>query len=235
QVSAELGLAGISASTEDLAVMKNLLLAVETGCQLHILHVSTKYAVEFVQMFQKGNKMITAETCPQYFCLTDEMCRGYNTNAKMYPPLRSEEHRQAVLAGLKSGVLSIISTDHAPHTVGDKLQSFEQAAWGSVGLETSFALSYTHLVKTKVLSLSELIAKMTINPARVISISRGTLGIGDVADIAIFALEKPWTVRLSEMETQGANCVFEGMKVFGKAEYVLVNGEVKVKNGAILG
>ncbi|MEI7511618.1 MAG: dihydroorotase [Candidatus Peregrinibacteria bacterium] len=229
-VSTRLALPGISAEAEDMAVFKNLLLAEKTGCQLHLLHNSTKTSVTLIEMFQKRGVKVTAETCPQYFCLTDEICSGYNTFAKMYPPIRSEDHRQAIIDGLKKNIIAIISTDHAPHLHSEKLRSFVESTWGGVGLETSFAAGYTHLVKPGHLTLSQLVEKMTINPAKVIKIDRGTLSKGAVADIAVFDLEVQWTARVSEMQTKGKNCVFEGMEFFGKPVQVFVAGEEKLEN-----
>ncbi len=228
-VSTRLALPGISAEAEDMGVFKNLILAEKTGCRLHLLHNSTKNAVELIAMFQKRGVLVTAETCPQYFCLTDEICNGYNTFAKMYPPIRSKEHQKAVIEGLKNGTISVISTDHAPHLHSEKLRSFLEATWGSVGLETSFAAGYTYLVKAGHLSLSQLVEKMTINPAKVIGIQRGTLEKGAVADISVFDLDIKWTAKVSEMQTKGKNCVFEGMEFFGKPIHVFVAGEEKLE------
>lgn len=233
-VSTKLGLPGIPAIAEDLAVLKNLALAEVTGAKVHILHVSTKGAVEMIRHYQQKGVNVTAETCPQYFCLTDEICDGYNTFAKMYPPIRSAEHRTAIVEGLKDGTLSVITTDHAPHKHAEKLQPFQQAAKGSVGLETSFALGYTHLVKTGLLTLAELVATMSVHAAKVVSIPKGTLSVGASADISIFYLEREWSVKGAEMESKGSNCVFEGMKVFGKADTVLVDGVIKMQHGNII-
>jgi dihydroorotase len=232
-VSTKLGLRGIPAVAEDLAVIKNIMLSETTGAGVHILHVSTKGAVEALRNAHKRGIPVTAETCPQYFVLTDSICDGYDTSAKMYPPVRSEEHRKAVIEGLKDGTLSVITTDHAPHTTHEKLTTFDEAAWGSVGLETSLALSYTYLVKKKILTLPELIAKMTCNPAKVVSIPKGTLTAGADADITIWDPKQKWTVSVSEMETKGKNCVFEGMEVYGKVDRVFVGGREKVRNGKI--
>ncbi len=229
-----LGLPGIPAIAEDIAVMRNLLLAEATGAKIHLMHVSTRKAVEFIETFLKRKVKVTAETCPQYFVLTDAVCDGFNTMAKMYPPLRSEDHRRAIIKGLKSGVISVISTDHAPHTRKEKLKTFTDAAKGTVGLETSFALGYTHLVLKKEISLSSLIEKMTANPAKVISVPKGTLSPGRDADIAIIDPGEKWTIRNDEMETKGRNCVFEGMKVQGRVKEVFVSGEWVVRNGKVL-
>lgn len=233
-MSTKLGLPGIPAVAEDLAIAKNLMLAEMTGARVHILHVSTKGGVDIIRHFQQKGVNVTAETCPQYWALTDEIWEGYNTFAKMYPPIRSEEHRQAIITGLQDGTLSVITTDHAPHKKVEKLQSVQNATNGSVGLETSFAAGYTHLVKPGLLSLSDLISKMTVNAAQVISINKGTLSEGADADISIFDLKKKWMARVDEMETKGGNCVFEGMEFYGKVDTVFVGGIMKVSKGRVL-
>lgn len=227
EISTKLALPGISPQAEDMAVYKNLLLAEKTGCRLHLLHNSTKGSVELIESFQKKGVQVTAETCPQYISLTDEVCDHYNTQGKMYPPIRSKDHQKALIEGLKKNIISVISTDHAPHLWFEKEKPFMESTWGSVGVECSFAVCYTHLVQPGHISLSELVEKMTINPANVIQIERGTLSIGSVADISVFDLQKEWEVKVEEMETKGGNCVFEGMKVFGKPSVVLVGGIIK--------
>ncbi|MBI5415076.1 dihydroorotase [Candidatus Peregrinibacteria bacterium] len=233
-ISTKLGLPGIPRVAEDVSVLKMLCLAEYTGAKIHIFHVSSKNSVDFIEFFQKRGVHVTAETCPQYFSLTDKIVEGYNTNAKMYPPIRSEEDKKGIVEGLKKGVISVISTDHAPHTKFDKLKPFSDAARGSVGLETSFAAGFTHLVKKDHISLVKLIELMSVNPAGVIGIPHGTLSVGTDADIAIFDTGKKWAVRVKDMETKGANSVFEGMTLLGKADQVFVGGVEKVKNGKIL-
>ncbi len=233
-ISQKLNLKGVPAEAEDEAVRQNIAVAEEAGVKLHLLHVSTKQAIQYVREALQRGVQVTAETCPQYFCLTDEICDGMNTYGKMYPPIRSESHRQAVIEGLQDGTLSIISTDHAPHTKEEKEITFQEAAWGSVGLETSFALGYTSLVQKGLLELKDVIAKMTTFPAKVIDIPKGTLSLGADADIAIFDLQKQWTVRVDDMETKGGNSVFEGMELQGKVERVFVGGEEKMRDGKML-
>lgn len=230
-VSTKLGLPGTPALSEDMAVYKNVLLAEETGARLHLLHNSTKGAVRAIREAKaRGAKNITAETCPQYFGLTDEECMGYNTNAKMYPPLRSEDHLKAVIDGLVDGTIDCITTDHAPHIEPDKIKSFEDAAMGSVGLETSFAAGNTYLVKAGHLSFSQLVEKMSTNPAKIIGVDKGHLSVGADADIAIFDTKKEWTVNEKEFFSKGRNCVFSGKKLTGKAKTVIVGGVVKYKD-----
>ena len=228
KISTKLGVPGTSTQAEDLGVLKNILLAEKTGCKLHLLHNSTRNSVKYIKDARDRGLNITAETCPQYFSLTDEICDNYNTLGKMYPPIRSQEHQDAIIEGLKDDVITIISTDHAPHLWFEKEQPFTEAAMGSVGLETSFALGYTNLVKKGHLTLSQLVEKMTINPSNVIDINRGTLSTGAIADIAIFDLEEEWVVDVKNMKTKGKNCVFNGMKLFGKPHMVFVSGEQKL-------
>jgi dihydroorotase len=159
-VSTQLGLPGIPALSEDMAVYKNILLAEETGARLHLLHNSTAGAIRAIREAKKrGAKNISAEVCVQHFSLTDEECMGYNTNAKMYPPLRSQEHIDAVIAGIKDGTIDAFTTDHAPHIEPDKIKTFQDAAFGFVGIETSFAVMHTYLVKTKKVPLALCIEK----------------------------------------------------------------------------
>jgi dihydroorotase len=234
-ISAALGLPGTPAASEDLAVHKNIYLAELTGARLHLLHNSTKGAVELIKAAKKRRLApISAEVSVQHFALTDEECLNYNTNSKMYPPLRSEEHRQAIIKAIQEGVIDCLTTDHAPHIEPDKLKPFEDAAFGSVGLETSFAVVNTYLLATDLLSLSAAIKLMTINPAQIIGLDRGHLSVGAVADIALFDLEEEWTVNSKELESKGKNSVFNGKKLQGKAQVVIRGGEVKLENGTIV-
>ncbi len=222
--STRLGLAGVSDAVEDYGIFRSLLLAERTGAQFHALHCSTAGGLQMIAAAKKRFPSITCETCPQYFALNDSICADYNTNAKMYPPIRSEDHRQAVIAALKDGTIDCISTDHAPHLLSEKMKPFAEAAYGSVGLETSLALGITHLVAPKHLTMMQLIEKMSTNPAKVIKIDRGTLRIGAVADITIFDSNTEWEVDPKKFYSKGKNCVFAGMKVRGKVIDVLVAG-----------
>jgi dihydroorotase len=234
-VSTQLGLPGIPAITEDLAVYKNILLAEETGARLHLLHNSTAGAIREIRAAKKrGAKNITAEVCVQHFALTDEECLGYNTNAKMYPPLRSQEHINAVIKGICDGTVDAFTTDHAPHIEPDKIKAFVDAASGFVGLETSFAVMYTYLVKLKHAELSLGIEKMTVGPARILGINKGHLSIGADADIAIFDLKKDWVVDEKKFFSKGKNSPFIGKTLSGKAVYSIVAGKVKYENGIVV-
>jgi dihydroorotase len=234
KVSTELGLPPISAMVEDYGVMRNVLLAQKTGVRFHALHCSTAGGLDTLRQFKQQNSRITCESCPQYFALTDEVVRGYNTLAKMYPPIRSEEHRQAVIKAFQDDTIDCITTDHAPHRMCEKELSFVDANWGSVGLETSLALSYTYLVAAGHISLSKLIEKMSLNPAKVIGVEGGHLSVGAAADITIFDPEVKWTVNPEEFKSKGRNCLFEGMEVQGKTTCTIVGGEVKFQNGEVV-
>lgn len=234
-VSTQLGLAGMPALAEDIAVYKNILLAEETGARVHLMHNSTAGSMRAIREAKKrGAKNITAEVAVQHFSLTDAECLGYNTNAKMYPPLRSQDHVDVVIAGLKDDIVDTLSTDHAPHIEPDKILPFQDAARGTVGLETSFAAMNTYLVKPRRLSLASGIAKMTIDAARIIGINKGHLSIGADADIAIFDPTKEWVVNSKEFFSKGKNSAFNGKRLTGKAVYTIVGGQLKYANGNIL-
>lgn len=234
-VSTQLGLPGTPAVSEDLAVTRNIMLAEVTGARLHLLHNSTCGAVAAIRSAKnRGLVNITAEVSVQHFALTDEECRGYNTDAKMYPPLRSQEHIEAVIAAIKDGTVDALTTDHAPHIEPDKLLPFEHAAMGSVGLETSFAAMLTYLVIPGHVTLSEGIALMTHRPATIIRSDRGTLTVGLPADISIFDISKTWTVDPRRLQSKGKNCVFKDKTLTGKAIYAIVGGVVKMKDEVIL-
>jgi dihydroorotase len=234
-VSTDLGLAGIPEVAEDLAAHKSILLAVRSGARTHLTHLSTKGAVGALRIAKKAAvKNVTADVAIQHAVLTDEECRGYNTNAKMYPPLRSEDHRKAIVEALKDGTIDAITTDHAPHIEPDKLKPFADAARGTVGLETSFAALYTYLVKPKHLTLAQGIALMTYKPARILGQKKGTLAVGSDADIAIFDIKKEWKVDPSKFQSKGKNSVFAGKRLTGKAVHTIVGGRVKMRDGRVL-
>jgi dihydroorotase len=234
-VSTQLGLPGIPALSEDLAVYKNILLAEETGGRLHLLHNSTKGAVRAIrEAKQRGVKNVTAEACVQHVALTDEECFGYNTNAKMYPPLRSQEHVDALIEAVNDGTIDAFTTDHAPHIEPDKIKPFQDAAFGFVGVETSFAVVNTYLVATKKVPLTRCIEKMTIGPARILRLDRGTLSVGAIADVSIFDLAQEWVVDEKKFFSKGKNSPFIGKKLAGKATCTIVGGEVKFKDGNII-
>lgn len=233
-VSTQLGLPATPAVSEDLAVEKNVMLAKLTGARLHVLHNSSQGAVEAIRRAKtEGYTNITAEVSVQHFALTDEECFGYNTDAKMYPPLRSQEHLDAIIEAIKDGTIDALTTDHAPHIEPDKLLPFEHAAFGSVGLETSFAVVLTYLVEPGHVRLCDVVSLMTDKPAAVIKSDRGTLSIGAPADISMFNTKKDWVVDPQTFESKGKNCVFKDKTLKGKAVHVIVGGEIKLRDEQI--
>ncbi len=234
-VSTQLGLPSSPAISEDLAVQKNILLAKKTGVRLHLLHNSTTGAVEAIRSAKKsGMKNLTAEVSVQHFSFTDEKCFGYDTNAKMHPPLRSEDHIKSIIEGIKDDTIDCFTTDHAPHIEPEKIKPFQDAAVGTVGLETSFAAANTFLVEAGHVPLAKVISKMTTEPAKIIRVEKGTLSIGADADISIFDPKKKWTVNPQEFESKGKNSVFAGENLTGKAIHVIVGGDVKMLDEEIV-
>ncbi len=233
-VASEMGLRGISPAAEEVMAARDILVAESLGGRVHIAHISTKGTVELVRQAKKRGVKVTCETCPHYFSLTDEACRGYNTNAKMNPPLRTDEDVMAIKEGLKDGTIDCIVTDHAPHHPDDKQCEFGYAKNGIVGLETSLGLGIKNLVKEGVLSMSQLIEKMSKNPSEILGISKGTLGVGHSADIVIFDPEKPWTVDIKELHSKSKNSPFDGFELYGKPLYVLVGGEIIINRGELM-
>ncbi len=225
-----LGLRGIPKAAESVAVARDVLLAEETGGRLHVCHVSTKNAIETIRNAKKRGVQVTAETAPHYFSLTDKACDGYNTNAKMNPPLRDEEDVQAVIEGLQDGTLDAIATDHAPHHWDEKELEFDQAMNGIVGLETSLAIGVTYLVKTGKLTLAQLIEKMSVNPAEILGIDKGTLGEGKAADIVIFDTETPYEISVKGFVSKGKNSPYDGFKVWGKVTATVCGGKIVYQN-----
>ncbi len=225
KISTELGLPGIPTLAEDVMVARDLLLAEFSGAALHIAHVSSAGAVRMIRDAKKRGVRVTAETTPHYFTLTDEAVTNFDTNTKVSPPLRSREDLQAVREGLRDGTLDAIVTDHAPHALTDKEVEFEYAANGISGLETALALSLT-LVDDGLLTLSELVRKMSVNPAKILNIPKGTLRPGADADITVLNPGKTWVVDPSNWRSQGKNTPFFGWTLKGKVIMTLVQGRI---------
>ncbi|MGI4787331.1 MAG: dihydroorotase, partial [Janthinobacterium lividum] len=223
-VSTVLGLKGIPRTAENIGTSRNIMLAQATGCRLHILHVSTKESVEIIRHAKKLGARITAETCPQYVSLTDEACYGYNTNAKMSPSLRTKADQEAVIKGLKDGTLDAIATDHAPHAPHEKEQEFARAPFGMLGLETSLGLVITHLVKPGHLTLSQMVEKMSVAPARIMGVPGGTLTVGAPADITVFDPNAEWIVDVNAFKSKSRNSVLDGVTLTGKPIMTFVGG-----------
>ncbi len=221
-----LGLPGMPAIAEDIAAARNIELARLTGCRLHLLHISTAGTVELLRRAKKEGLPISGETCPHYWSLTDDACAGYNTNAKMNPPLRIPEDVEAIKAGLADGAIDVIATDHAPHADYEKDQEFDRAPFGILGLETCFALAYTYLVKPGILSLNEVIARMSANPSKILGLPGGTLKPGSPADVTVLNLDSRWTVRAGHGQSKSRNTPFEGMELQGRALFTIVRGRI---------
>ncbi len=223
-ISTKLGLKGLPREAYEMDVARNALLALQTGCHLHVLHVSTANEVAIIRFFKSLGAPITAETGPHYWCLTDAACEGYNTNAKMNPPLRLQSDCDAIIEGLKDGTLDAVATDHAPHANYEKAREFAIAPFGIHGLETSLALGVTFLVKPGHLSLSQLVEKMSTAPAKLLKLPGGSLSVGAPADIAIFDPEATWTVEPDKFISKGKNTPFGGWSLTGKPTTTIVNG-----------
>lgn len=226
RVSRQLGLPGRPAIAEDLMVMRDAMLAEETRTPVHICHVSTAGAVGIIRQYKRKGVQITCETCPQYFTLTHEEVLRQGSLAKVNPPLRATKDKEAILNGLRDGTIDCIVTDHAPHTAAEKARPLTEAPSGMVGLETSLALALTGLYHTGLMSLSDIIQKMTINPAKILRIPRGSLSLGAAADITIFDPDERWTVDPERFASKGRNTPFGGMELRGKVKYTIVNGRI---------
>jgi dihydroorotase len=223
-VSTVLGLKGIPRSAENIGTARNILLAMATGCHLHVLHVSTKESVEIIRHAKKFGAPVTCETCPQYIALTDEACYGYDTNAKMSPSLRTRADQDAIKQGLADGTIDMIATDHAPHAPHEKEQEFARAPFGMLGLETSLGLVITHLVKPGLMTLSQMVEKMSTAPARILGLPSGTLSVGAPADITVFDPEREWTVDVTQFKSKSRNSVLNGVTLTGQAVTTFVGG-----------
>ncbi len=233
-VATAMGLRGISPAAEEVMAARDILVAESIGGRVHIAHISTKGSVELIRQAKKRGVRVTCETCPHYFTLTDEACIGYNTNAKMNPPLRTAEDVAAIKEGLKDGTIDCIVTDHAPHHIDEKQCEFGYAKNGIIGLETSLGLGIKHLVNEGVLTMSELIEKMSVNPSKILGISKGDLSVGHAADIIIFDPKSAWTVEAQKLHSKSKNTPFDGFELYGKPEYVIVGGEIVINQGELM-
>lgn len=227
--SKELGVNGITNAVEDVIVARDILLAKETGARLHLCHCSTEDSVKMVKEAKAEGISVTAEVCPHHFTLTDEDIVENDSNFKMNPPLRSRRDVEALKEGLKAGIMDCISTDHAPHTAEDKKKPLETAPFGITGSETAVCLTITELVKTGVLTPMQMVEKMSLNPAKVLKIDRGSLAAGKCADITIIDPDEEYVIDPATFISKGKNTPFGGKKVCGRVRYTLVNGNVVYK------
>ena len=225
-VSTELGLCGIPSTSEAAMVARDILLAELTGGRLHVAHVSAAESVRLIREAKARGVRVSCEATPHHFALTEEAVRGFDTNAKMNPPLRSESDRQAILAGLRDGTIDVIATDHAPHTAQEKEQEFDVAPFGVIGSETALALTLTTLVASGTLSLNQAIAKLTSEPARILKLPKGRIAEGADADLTIFDPDREWTVDTSGFASKSRNTPFHGWRLKGGTVATIVAGKV---------
>jgi len=223
-VSTKLGLKGIPAAAEEIMVARNVLLAQLTGGHMHLLHMSTRGSVELIRRAKDAGIEVTAEATPHHFTLTDQACENYDTNAKMNPPLREPADVEAVRLGIKDGTLDAIATDHAPHHYEAKERDFDDAPFGIVGLETALGLGLAELVEGGVLSLIDLIARMSTVPAKVYQLPAGTLAVGAAADVVVFDVGARWKVDPSRFHSKSHNTPFAGRELVGRVERTIVGG-----------
>jgi len=224
-VSTQLGVEGMPAAGEDDMVARDIMLAKLTDARYHVAHVSTQGAVDLVRKARADGLNVTTEAAPHHFALTEDEVLGFNADAKMSPPLRTEEDRQAVVEGLRDGTIEVIATDHAPHHEDDKRCGLSCAAFGIVGLETMLPVSLG-LVRDGVLELPDLIAKITCNPAKLLKLDAGTLSEGAIADICIFDPEAIWQLDRNKLFSKSRNTPWHGKEMMGKVIHTIKNGTV---------
>ena len=225
-VSTRLGLKGIPAAAEEVMVARDILLAELTGGHVHLCHMSTRGSVELIRRAKERGIRVTAEACPHHFSLTHEACVGYNTNAKMNPPLREAADVEAIREGLKDGTIDCVATDHAPHHYDAKEREFDDAPNGIIGLETALGLSISELVGRGLLTLPQLLHRMSTAPARIFNLPGGTLLPGAPADLVVIDPTVKWTVQPETFCSKSRNTPFAGRELTGRAELTIVRGQV---------
>jgi len=223
-VATRLGLRGKPNASEDVHILRDLIVAELTGGHIHLQHVSTRLGVEAIRRAKERGVRVTAEATPHHMLLTDEACEGYRTEAKMNPPLRSPADVEAVIAGLQDGTLDTLATDHAPHHYDEKEQAFDDAPNGIVGLETSLGLVHTHLVGKGLIDLPTMVERMSVAPARAFKLPGGTLQAGSPADVTVMDPAARWTVESKRFLSKSRNTPFEGWELVGRATLTVVGG-----------
>ena len=231
--STKLGIPGNPSVAEDIAVARDVMLAEYVGAKLHVAHVSSKGAVDIIRNAKKRGVKVTAEATVHHLTLTDSAVEGYNTAAKVAPPLRTMEHVEALRQGVKDGTIDAIVTDHSPHAFEEKDVEFRYAPNGFTGLETSVGVVLTDLYHTQVFTLNEIVNKMSVQPAKLYGLDAGSLKPGCKADITILDLDKEWDIDSSQFYTRGKFTPFEGKKCRGKAVATIVGGKIVMKDGAL--
>ena len=233
-VSTQMGLPANPPSTEVSHVAKLLTVLEELPTPLHFTHMSTAGAMRLLKDAKARGLPVTVDVTPHHLTLTDAANMGYNTQAKVCPPLRSEEHRQALLRAVQDGTVDAIASDHAPHTLVEKFVEYESAAVGMVGLETLWSVCYTHLVRTGQIPLERLVALLTVNPARIMREDVGVLRVGGDADIAVFDLEKEYVIDKNTFCSKGRNTPFHGDTVYGLPTDTVVGGRIVMRDGVVV-
>ena len=223
------GLKGIPSCAEDIMISREIILAEMLDTKVHIWHVSTASGVQLIREAKARGVKVSCETCPHYIAGTDALILDYNTNSKVNPPMRTEKDRQAILAGIADGTIDVIATDHAPHHYEDKNVDFSMAANGISGLESAFALSYTYLVDSGVISLDKLVEVMSKKPAKLLGLESGSLQVGGLADITLVDLDKKFKIDAKKFKSKGKNTPFDKWEVKGKVQSTIVEGKVKYK------
>jgi len=223
------GLKGSPRAAEDCVIARDIALAESLDAPVHICHVSTYSGVRIIRDAKKAGVKVTAETCPHYFSVTDEIVRNYDTNTKVNPPIREEIDRQAIIEGLKDGTLDCIVTDHAPHHADDKNVEYNLAAFGISGIETSFGFAIKYLYETGVLTLPEIADKMSYNPAQILGLDGGEIAVGKAADFTIADIDETWTVDSSKFVSKGKNTPFNGYELKGVVKCTIVDGDIKYR------
>ena len=223
-VSLDLGLRGYPSAAEEIMVHRDIRLAKMTGGRLHILHASTAGSIELIRRGKQDGVRVTGEAAPHHFTLTHECLRSFDSNFKMSPPLREQADVDAIIAGLKDGAIDVIATDHAPHAPEKKLRELDQAPNGIIGLETLLPVCIKALIEPGHLTWLQMLAKLTVNPARVLSLAKGTLKVGADADVTLIDATREWTINPSEFKSKSRNTPYTGWRVRGRAVKVLVGG-----------
>jgi len=225
-VSTRLGLKGIPAAAEEIMVARDIILAELTGGHVHLCHMSTRGSVELIRRGKEKGIRVTAEATPHHFSLTHERCEGYDTNAKMNPPLRESEDVEAIRQGLKDGTIDVIASDHAPHHYDAKEREFDNAPNGIIGLETALGVAIRDLVESGVLSLPALIDRMSTRAARIFNLPGGTLAVGAPADVVVFDPTERWVVRPETFRSKSRNTPYAGSELVGRAHQTVVRGRI---------
>ncbi len=231
-ISTKIGLPGIHSASEEVGIAQVIEVAKYFG-RVHIAHVSTKGSVDIIRFAKQRGINVTAETAPHYFVLTEEKVEGYDTNAKMNPPLRTEIDRKAIIEGLRDGTLDAISTDHAPHTTDDKNKEFNLASYGVIGLETSIMMIMKTLYHEEGFSMEKICSLCSTNPAKIIDVSSGKIAKGEVADFTVIDSEQAWTVSEKMFNSKSKNSPFIGFTGKGRAVMTIVDGKVVWKEKSI--